>query len=66
MTPTLPNNVSNIQFNIFEKYDDTQFEHWQRGRSGRMLTADKGGQRTKKDDIRSSISETKMPNCVCG
>ena len=60
MTPTLPNNVSNIQFNIFEKYDDTQFEHWQlSGRvsySGRMLTADKGGQRTKKDDIRSSIS----------
>jgi len=34
--------------------------------SGRMLTADEGGQRTKKDDIRSSTSEAKMPNCVCG
>ena len=31
--------------------------------SGRMLTADEGGQRTKKDDIRSSISDENCENC---
>ena len=36
MTPTLPNNVSNIQFNIFEKYDDTQFDNWQPNRLFRI------------------------------